>query len=221
MELIAHGRAADVYDLGDGTVLRRYRTARHVEHEARLMQWLHDSGYPVPRVDRGEGPDLVMERVEGPTMLADLGRRPWGLLTQARLLADLQHALGELTAPDWLLCSNGVPDGSSVLHLDLHPDNVILSPRGPVVIDWTNASRGPEGYDAAMSYVLLSTSEVSRWDQRLGRILFVRRFARRRGVMIDEHVEAAARKRIVDPNVTGRERKAIQALLDRHRRRHR
>ena len=32
--LIASGRAADVYDLGDGTVLRRYRTA-HPDLEAR------------------------------------------------------------------------------------------------------------------------------------------------------------------------------------------
>ncbi len=69
----ANGRAADLFDLGDGTVLRRYRTARDSASEARLMQWLFEAGYPVPRVHRSNGPDLVMDRIDGPTMLEDLG----------------------------------------------------------------------------------------------------------------------------------------------------
>ena len=36
-----------------------------------------------------------------------------------------------------------MPDGGDrFLHLDLHPLNVIMSARGPIVIDWANASRG-------------------------------------------------------------------------------
>ena len=52
--LLGHGRSADVYDLGDGTVLRRYRPAAVrgglVEREAMVMRHLADSGFPVPAV---------------------------------------------------------------------------------------------------------------------------------------------------------------------------
>ncbi|GGL92713.1 hypothetical protein GCM10010129_40570 [Streptomyces fumigatiscleroticus] len=34
-----------------------------------------------------------------------------------------------------------------VLHLDLHPDNVMLTPGGAVVIDWGNTQEGPPGLD--------------------------------------------------------------------------
>ena len=43
------------------------------------------------------------------------------------------------------------------MHLDLHPLNVILEPeRGPIVIDWANASRGEALSDIAITYVLLT-----------------------------------------------------------------
>lgn len=60
--LIAHGRAADVFDLGDGRVLRRYRSVpvdRLVEREAAVMTHLAAHGYPVPRVHDAAGADLI------------------------------------------------------------------------------------------------------------------------------------------------------------------
>lgn len=124
MRLLAKGRAADVYDLGDGTVLRRYREGSDAHHEMALMRELHAAGFPVPAVMSAAGPDLVMERVDGPTMLADLSWRPWRLRTHADLLADLMRRLHAIPVV-----------GGQVVHGDLHPDNVILSARGPVVID--------------------------------------------------------------------------------------
>ena len=60
------------------------------------------------------------------------------------MLADLHDRLHEIAGPDWL---PGMPDGGDrLLHLDLHPLNVIMSPNGPVVIDWPNAAaRRPDG----------------------------------------------------------------------------
>ena len=40
---IASGRAAEVFDLGDGTVLRRYRGDKDTAEEARVMRWRHES----------------------------------------------------------------------------------------------------------------------------------------------------------------------------------
>jgi Ser/Thr protein kinase RdoA (MazF antagonist) len=123
--LIASGRAADVFDLGDGTALRRYRSEHDCEPEGRLMGWLAESGVPVPLVHRATGRDLVMDHVSGPSMLDDLQRRPWRLRRHARTLAALQRSINDVVAPDWLLPDDRVPDGSSVVHGDLHPMNVI------------------------------------------------------------------------------------------------
>ena len=50
--LLASGRAADVFDLGDGTVLRRYRLdGFDCEYEARVMRHVADAGIRVPKVD--------------------------------------------------------------------------------------------------------------------------------------------------------------------------
>ena len=46
------------------------------------------------------------------------------------------------------------------LHFDLHPLNVILSPDGPVVIDWTNACRGPAGTDIGRAWALMACADA-------------------------------------------------------------
>jgi hypothetical protein len=56
--LIGSGRAADVYALDGGQVLRRYRTAHSCAVEADLMRYLHEAGYPVPAVFAVDGADL-------------------------------------------------------------------------------------------------------------------------------------------------------------------
>ena len=38
------------------------------------MRYVRERGYPVPAVYAVSGPDMVMERVDGPTMLKDLGQ---------------------------------------------------------------------------------------------------------------------------------------------------
>lgn len=96
--LLASGRAADVFDQGDGTVLRRYRTERDSTLEAEAMTWLRSVGFPVPVVHHAAGRDLLMERVTGPTMLADIEARPWTAVAHMRTLARIQRALGAISA---------------------------------------------------------------------------------------------------------------------------
>jgi Ser/Thr protein kinase RdoA (MazF antagonist) len=49
---------------------------------------------------------------------------------------------------------------AEILHLDLHPDNIVLSPAGPVLIDWSNSAEGPAGLDPAMSALILAQVSV-------------------------------------------------------------
>ena len=212
--LIASGRAADVFDQGDGTVLRRYRSEHDTELEARVMTWLYDEEVPVPEVHAASDRDLVMDRISGPTMLEDLGRRPWMMVAHARTLAALQRRYNSLTAPDWFPRHDGVPAGSSVVHLDLHPMNVMLGERGPVIIDWTNAGSGQGSFDAAMTYVLISAFEASGVKDRVGQRVIASAFTRSRGRKeLQGFLREACVYRLSDPNLTTGETAAVERML--------
>ncbi|MFD5818799.1 phosphotransferase [Streptomyces sp. NPDC127038] len=153
--LLGSGRSADVYEMDGAWVLRRMRGGRgDAAAEAAVMQHLHAHGYPVPGVRAATRADLVMERLSGPTMLEAFGQ---GLLsaqeaglTLARLLRKLHAVPARLSADPAV----------RVLHLDLHPDNVMLTPDGPKVIDWSNSEEGAPGLDWAMSAVILAQVAV-------------------------------------------------------------
>jgi len=222
--LMGSGRAADVYEAGRNRVLRRYRTPHNVESEARLMRHLRAVGYPVPEVYHADGSDLVMERLSGPDMLADLARRPWLAGPHGRTLAGLHDRLHEIGAPPGLRQPFGA--GNQVLHLDLHPGNVMLTDRGPVVIDWSNVAAGPAGADVAMALLIMETSEVDslpawlRIASGVVRRQLVRRF--RAGVSTDPgpYLAAVAAARIEDPNVRPAEAARLRRVAGLDQARH-
>jgi aminoglycoside phosphotransferase (APT) family kinase protein len=198
--LIGTGRAADVYDVGRGRVLRRYRdgTGATVAKEAAIMRHLRAHGYPVPEVFDAAGADLVMQRLDGVTMLADLKSHPW----RARAHADTMVALHQrlvavpvdgLAAPPGPLEQRFEPP-EAIVHLDFHPDNVMLTAGGPVVFDWTNAALGPAAADVAHAWIVAATSTVEGpWWLR--------------------YVGARVRRRFVDRFVDGGGRAAAISLL--------
>ncbi|HWU45830.1 MAG TPA: aminoglycoside phosphotransferase family protein [Humibacter sp.] len=196
MESIASGRSADVFDLGGGRVLRRYRDERTSHDEARLMVHLHTLGYPVPLVHESSGRDLVMEHIAGPTLFEELLHEPGQVERYGRLLGELHDRLHRIPAPEWLIereSTETPPAGARipeerhpvVVHRDLHPLNVILSERGPVVIDWEGAGAGSASFDVALTVVVTMGSDlepfaggadVRRLDASRG--LFVEAFLR-------------------------------------------
>ena len=179
---MASGRDADIYEYGARSVLRRSRAGRSMALEARTMDYLATHGYPVPAVEglSDDGVDLVMQRIDGPSMVEQLGRAPWTVRRQADTLAMLHRQLHEIPAPDFLP-SAPVSQGSSILHLDLHPLNVLIGSGGPVVIDWTSACVGNPDADAALAWLLMSAGDIpgGRTKSRLlglGRHLLTSRF---------------------------------------------
>ena len=55
-----------------------------------------------------------------------------------------------------------MPEGDRLCHGDFHPYNVLMSPRGPIVIDWNNAHIGNPLEDVARSTLILSGVPVSQ-----------------------------------------------------------
>jgi len=226
--LLASGRAADVFDIGGGRVLRRYRARRDVvTYETRVMRFMFEQfgagrGVRVPEVfdlRPADDParDIVMERIDGVTMLNDLEQRPWKLFSHASLLARVQRQVNDVVAPEWMVTPTTAAATTrrddSVLHLDLHPMNVMLTVDGPVVIDWTNASGGPAGFDAAITFVEIRTFEVSGLRDQVGQRLLAAAFKRARGSeKIDAFTAAACDHRLADAATTPGERANIGIL---------
>ena len=48
-----------------------------------------------------------------------------------------------------------LPDGDAICHGDFHPDNVILTHEGPVIIDWMTAGHGNPDADVARTVLML------------------------------------------------------------------
>ena len=190
---MTRGRASSVIDRGDGTILR---VGGHPEREAAIMEIARAHGFPVPRVHDVRPDALVLERIDGPTMGQSLKRRPWEFLRHVRSLADLHERL------------HAIPfDGGSLIHFDLHPDNVLVSQRGPVVIDWTNARGGSAAADVAMTWLILETS--AGLPGRLLAWLFRRRVGRD---LIRRGLADACAFRLADANVTDAEKRRVRSL---------
>ncbi len=52
------------------------------------------------------------------------------------------------------------PPGEIICHGDFHPGNVLLSDRGPILIDWTGATRGDLTADFARTRLMLQVGEL-------------------------------------------------------------
>jgi aminoglycoside phosphotransferase (APT) family kinase protein len=208
VKLIAEGRASEILDLGDGTVLRRFKAGGSPEREALVMRHALDAGYPVPRVLEVRPDALVLELIEGRSMLAEVFRRRSTVRQNADLLAGLHEQLHEIPAPPELA---GLGPGDRLLHLDLHPENVMLAPSGPVVIDWTNARRGEPALDVALTWVILETSGGGALAEA-----FVRRFlAHFDRAEVVGALPAAADYRLADVNVRDDERARVRGIVER------
>ncbi len=150
--LLAAGLAADVYAVSDEQVLRRYREGRDASAEVALLRHVAAHGFPAPAAEHLGGPDLLMERVHGPTLLQALAAGEVDLRGGAQILVDLHDQLHRIAAPG----GDGV-----VVHLDLHPGNVILTERrGPVLVDWALARAGTAGLDVAVTALVLAEVAV-------------------------------------------------------------
>ncbi len=220
--LLASGRDGDIFEFGPGRVLRRTKKGRVIEDEARAIAYARDHGYPAPEIYdvRAGGTEIVMERLDGPLLMNLMLRRPWLMGRYARDLADLHDRLHVIPAPDWL---PAIGDGDRLVHLDLHPMNVIVTASGPVVIDWTNAARADALVDVAMTIVLLTCprmpgSRIVNVAATPMRAYLARAFsARYEGRALDAQLDFVGRMKALDGNMTAEEAAACERLAARAR----
>lgn len=143
-------------------------------------------GISVPEVGEivnvGERSGLILERIRGTTMMRQIESDISRAGSFARQLAEIHAAVSSVTADERLPEQSRVlqtkiahckclsaserramlallvqmPRGDRLCHGDFHPGNVILSDDLPVIIDWTDASRGNPAADLARSSILFT-----------------------------------------------------------------
>jgi Ser/Thr protein kinase RdoA (MazF antagonist) len=169
--------------------------------EAAVMTYVREHGYPVPVVHRAAGRELEMQRLDGPTLMQTMAAGELSVKVGAKILADLHSMLHEMPTP------RGTAPSARVVHLDLHPENVLLTERGPMVIDWTNAAYGSRDLDLAVTAVIMAevAADPSHDHRALaGTVLeHFLRFAR--GFPLRE-LEAAVARRRADRGLTPEEK---------------
>jgi aminoglycoside phosphotransferase (APT) family kinase protein len=112
------------------------------------------------RVDTGTGSAILMTRARGTTAWPPEVADPTVAYARGRSCGELHKALAEVPAPDGIPTLADTSGPRALLHLDLHPLNVLMSEAGEVtaVLDWANAAAGPPDYDRAR------TASILRFD---------------------------------------------------------
>lgn len=174
---------------------RDWCPADWVEYESGIAHSIYEAGVPSPAageiVEVNGRRGLIYERLQGSSMLQDMNARPWFLWRHGRALADLHLKIHQVSIPglptykDRLRYDIGhtphldddlrkkalarletLPDNQTLCHGDFHPGNVILTRKGPVVIDWMTACSGSPWADAARTNLLLTVG-----PKRAGKVL--------------------------------------------------
>jgi hypothetical protein len=148
--------------------------------------------------------------VAGGSLLNRLGSRPWSCIRYARQFAELHAAIHRQSGTglpalraglentirhvegqpaDLLMAALDrlarLPDGEALCHLDFHPEQVLLTATGLVVLDWMTACSGAPAADVARTTVLIRFGPVldaSWFMQKLATLLrgiFYRTYLRR------------------------------------------
>ena len=158
----------------------------NAELEAHATSVAREHGIAAPRVwdvVKANGRvGIVMERIEGESMTHWGTSYPWRIYTGAKMMARMHadmHSRTSAALPDLRdklrsgvenaveVAENvralaleqlaALPDRESICHGDFHPDNIMMSKAGPVIIDWQDGARGRPAADIARTVVLVES----------------------------------------------------------------
>jgi uncharacterized protein (TIGR02172 family) len=161
-----------------------------IEREYNVSRAIQGTGFPAPQVFELIEMDgrlgIIFERIDGISMFRTIQRKPWKLYAGALELAGLHARMHDVKAPPelptqreqlqgWIDAAKDfsttelqaaraalakVPEGESLCHGDFHPENILYSSRGPIVIDWITGTRGDPVLDVARSRSLFLRAAI-------------------------------------------------------------
>ncbi|SCY79864.1 aminoglycoside phosphotransferase family protein [Alkaliphilus peptidifermentans] len=157
-----------------------------VKYEAMVGKAVYEAGVPSPAVydivNEEEGKGILFQRIYGKSMLKHIENKPWKLFYYAGCMARL-HVKIHSCSVDKLPTQNekfthaikasanilkdkekrilgyleSLPAGGKVCHGDFHPDNILITDKDILAIDWTNAYYGNQLSDVARTCIMITT----------------------------------------------------------------
>lgn len=188
LKLLAQGGQAEIYELDEDKVIRVLRNIEDEEYlkiEMSIMKSLKEKGKAVPKVYeylKIDGrPSIIIEKLNGDTMLAEIRKKPLRLLRQAEKLAELHLEVADSAEGLGMISINDraaylipkaemldhklkkfvfetlaeLPRGNDICHGDFHPGNIMITNKQYYVIDWYGATSGKKLSDIAHTYLIL------------------------------------------------------------------
>ena len=178
-----------------------------IAEELRQAQMAHALGIPTARaeqiIEHQGRVGIVFERLHGPTLyhlaatrtapVEELAALLWEIgnaihrcavagipAIEARLAVRIAraHAVPDHTRQAALEALHRVPGGKTLCHGDLHPVNVIVTERGPCVLDWVDAAHGAAAADIARTLLLLELGRAAQIEPAI-RTAFVAAYRER------------------------------------------
>ena len=152
-------------------------------NEALNQARVEETGLPIPKVlevKKYEGKwEIVSEFIEGKTMARLIEENPEKKSAYLEQFVELQMLVHSKKAPKLNKLKdkmhskisastldattryelhtrlNSMPNHDKVCHGDFNPSNIIITPEGvPFILDWSHATQGNAGADAARTYLL-------------------------------------------------------------------
>ena len=154
------------------------------EFQARALEAARSAGVRVPTVYGTVEVDgrfgMVMERLDGVDLFTAIGKQPWRVWWVGGITGRTHAGLNNAQAPPDLRSAHErsermvqteyvparmrdaavarlkeLPQGDRLLHGDFHPGNVMIQDGEPVILDWSNATRGDPEADLTRTLMML------------------------------------------------------------------
>lgn len=164
-----------------------------IDDESSICQKVYELGLPVPaycgsiEIDGRYG--LILERIIGELLPRLMAANPFDLPKYARMMSELHFAIHKHTVPELPFFGARMAsaiqghktlapeekkslldelyrraDGNTLCHGDFHPYNILVSARGPVIIDWGNAGRGNPAADVGLTSLGLKIGKLPEYE---------------------------------------------------------
>jgi tRNA A-37 threonylcarbamoyl transferase component Bud32 len=197
-ECIGEGKTGSVFEWGNNEVIKIFQDRNKAIIEAKNAEIINSLGVRAPEfikiIEIEDKTGLIYERLKGQTMLKLIEPTISSLAHYGRILAGLhleihgiklnikpnlkRELINKISYSEHIVDKQKLkiieiikklPEGQSLCHYDFHPDNIIMTANGPVIIDWANALVGQQRADVARTSMILKSSalppKAPKWIQ--------------------------------------------------------
>jgi len=158
---------------------KEYEISANISNKLSLLPKV----YKLIEIDNRSG--IIYERINGITMMKVISSKPWKVKKEAQRLAELHKSIQQKVDFELPNCKTRLKDNISktellqedikkrlydyideleddniLCHGDFHPDNVLITKYGEIIIDWMTATKGNPLADIARTSVMFKFGDV-------------------------------------------------------------